>query len=280
MFALIAGRTKLYCALEMCAAGVFSRIPARLDFAGMEEIEDTSSQEDQHVHVNLPRATKKQQAKSKKDSPGPSSTLTRFLGPAGPPSLAAWEDVNRQCPVCQQTGFSSRSLALHVNECLDVGRNPPDAAAAAASGEGDSAGEEEEEEGANGEGNTGIRHTPKTASGSSQRVGKVKVRSSIAAKASGAGSSRDGAKRKMGASGTGSNVGHEQQRRPDKAAGKKAKTQQDRQAGVAEKSGACVCSSAAAAIPYSSIQQDGQWVWVVLKYDAPFVTLVRCVAIR
>lgn len=85
----------------------------------IEEIEDNSSQED------LPTATKastKKRPKRKKEPPAAaSSTLTRFLGPAGPPSLSAWEDVNRRCPVCQQTGFSSRSLALHVNECLDVG---------------------------------------------------------------------------------------------------------------------------------------------------------------
>lgn len=49
-----------------------------------------------------------------------SSTLTRFLGPRGAPSISVWEDANRQCPVCQQSGFSSRSLSLHVNDCLDA----------------------------------------------------------------------------------------------------------------------------------------------------------------
>lgn len=49
----------------------------------------------------------------------PGNLLTRFLGPPAPPSLSAWEDVNRQCPVCQKKGFSSHGLALHVNECLD-----------------------------------------------------------------------------------------------------------------------------------------------------------------
>lgn len=51
----------------------------------------------------------------------PPNTLTRFLSLAGPPFSSAWEDVNRQCPVCQQNGFSSRGLALHVNSCLDTG---------------------------------------------------------------------------------------------------------------------------------------------------------------
>lgn len=97
----------------------------------IEEIDDNSSQE------GCPPATtattkkrSKGKGKSKKEPQSPAvssssstSTLTRFLGPAGPPSLSAWEDVNRQCPVCQQAGFSSRSLALHVNECLDVGSN-------------------------------------------------------------------------------------------------------------------------------------------------------------
>ncbi|CAN0233470.1 unnamed protein product [Ectocarpus sp. 6 AP-2014] len=86
----------------------------------VEEIDDNSSQEANLPPATLALATKKR-TKTKKDSPAvaPSSTLTRFLGPAGPPSRSAWDDVNRQCPVCQQTGFSSRSLALHVNDCLE-----------------------------------------------------------------------------------------------------------------------------------------------------------------
>lgn len=46
-------------------------------------------------------------------------TLTRFLGPFAPPSLAQWKDINRECPVCKRKGFSSRGLEVHVNECLD-----------------------------------------------------------------------------------------------------------------------------------------------------------------
>ncbi|CAB1119346.1 unnamed protein product [Ectocarpus sp. CCAP 1310/34] len=86
----------------------------------VQEIDDNSSQEANLPPATLALATKKR-TKTKKDSPAvaPSSTLTRFLGPAGPPSRSAWDDVNRQCPVCQQTGFSSRSLALHVNDCLE-----------------------------------------------------------------------------------------------------------------------------------------------------------------
>ncbi|CAM9812527.1 unnamed protein product, partial [Ectocarpus sp. 12 AP-2014] len=86
----------------------------------VEEIDDNSSQEANLPPATLASATNKR-TKTKKDPPAvaPSSTLTRFLGPAGPPSRSAWDDVNRQCPVCQQTGFSSRSLALHVNDCLE-----------------------------------------------------------------------------------------------------------------------------------------------------------------
>lgn len=92
----------------------------------IEDIDDNSSQD-----ALCPAATilpaKKRTNKTKKDSKKkpiahPSSTLTRFLGPRGAPSTSVWEDADRQCPVCQQGGFSSRSLALHVNECLD-GRN-------------------------------------------------------------------------------------------------------------------------------------------------------------
>ncbi|CAM9366923.1 unnamed protein product [Scytosiphon promiscuus] len=93
----------------------------------IEEIDDNSSQEARAppAALTLPITKKRAKPKKDKDSPAaaPSTTLTRFLGPAGPPSLSAWEDVNRQCPVCQQTGFSSRSLALHVNNCIDVGQN-------------------------------------------------------------------------------------------------------------------------------------------------------------
>lgn len=85
----------------------------------IEEIDDNSSQEANPAPTALP----KKQAKTKKDAAivPPSISITRFLGPPAPPSRSAWEDVNRQCPVCQQTGFSSRSLAMHVNACLDSG---------------------------------------------------------------------------------------------------------------------------------------------------------------
>lgn len=115
---------------------------------GIEEIDDNSSQEDRPPPTTTTATIKKRpRSKSKnKETHSPaiasvasgSGTLTRFLGPAGPPSLPAWEDVNRQCPVCQQTGFSSRSLALHVNECLDVVSN---AGARAGAGGADEAGE-------------------------------------------------------------------------------------------------------------------------------------------
>lgn len=88
----------------------------------IEEIDDNSSQD-----AICPATTTPFPAKTrKKPKKGPpvlpsSSTLTRFLGPRGTPSVSVWEDENRQCPVCQQSGFSSRSLALHVNGCLDAG---------------------------------------------------------------------------------------------------------------------------------------------------------------
>ena len=86
----------------------------------IEEIDDNSSQ-DAICPATTPLPAKKR-TKTKRNPPTvpPSSTLTRFLGPLGTPSISVWEDANRQCPVCQQSGFSSRSLALHVNNCLDA----------------------------------------------------------------------------------------------------------------------------------------------------------------
>lgn len=84
-----------------------------------EEIDDDSSQEN-HVRATV-GPKKKKSRKDKHALVPPANTLTRFLGPSGSTSSPDWEDVNRQCPVCQQRGFSSRALALHVNECLDVG---------------------------------------------------------------------------------------------------------------------------------------------------------------
>lgn len=55
----------------------------------------------------------------KKNMPSNRVTLTRFLGPSVPPSVAQWNDINRECPVCKRKGFSSRALEVHVNECLD-----------------------------------------------------------------------------------------------------------------------------------------------------------------
>lgn len=85
-----------------------------------EEIEDDPGRE---VNSTTPLPTKKG-ARAKNNTPAvhPSNTLTRFLEPPGPCPLSAWQDFNRQCPVCQQKGFSSRALELHVNECLDVAR--------------------------------------------------------------------------------------------------------------------------------------------------------------
>lgn len=92
----------------------------------IEEIDDNSSQDALSPAATILPA-KKRTNKTRKDNKKnsiapPSSTLTRFLGPRGAPSTSVWEDANRQCPVCQQGGFSSRSLAFHVNDCLD-GRN-------------------------------------------------------------------------------------------------------------------------------------------------------------
>ena len=151
----------------------------------IEEIDDNSSQEG-CPPATIEEATAKKQpkgkskSKSKKEPQSPTvasstSTLTRFLGPAGPPSLSAWEDVNRQCPVCQQAGFSSRSLALHVNDCLDVGSNAgagagAGAEAGATNGEGEAAGAiETAKKGA--VGTCGGRNTP-TAAGSARRISK------------------------------------------------------------------------------------------------------------
>lgn len=96
----------------------------------IEEI-DNSSQEALVPPATTTAVVAKKKRTNKKKSPpavAPPSTLARFLGPAGPPSRSAWEDVNRQCPVCQQTGFSSRSLALHVNDCLDERKSAREAA--------------------------------------------------------------------------------------------------------------------------------------------------------
>lgn len=195
----------------------------------VEEIDDNSSQEANLPPATLALATKKR-AKTK-DSPAvaPSSTLTRFLGPAGPPSRSAWDDVNRQCPVCQQTGFSSRSLALHVNDCLDQGRRAPDAN----DGESAAAGRKEA---AGGVGNPDGRNTAtaKTA------VGK-EASSGITDDVTGSGS-REGNTRRMSREGTpkGKAVhrrGGEQQLRQDKAA-KKAKTLQGGRTIDTEKAGA------------------------------------------
>lgn len=89
----------------------------------MEQIEDTSSQEAENIVQVATTTAKTKQAKTTKDAiPTPSNTLTRFLGPPGCPILSAWEDMNRQCPICQQKGFSSPALALHVNDCLDAAK--------------------------------------------------------------------------------------------------------------------------------------------------------------
>lgn len=144
----------------------------------IEEIDDNSSQEDCPPAPTTATAAKKRpRGKSKKEAQSPAvasstSTLTRFLGPAGPPSLSAWEDVNRQCPVCQQTGFSSRSLALHVNDCLDVGSNAgAGARAVPASDEGEVAGSKETAK--KGVGNAGGRNAPALGSGSGRRAGNA-----------------------------------------------------------------------------------------------------------
>lgn len=87
----------------------------------VEDVEDSSQEAEQ------PIITKKKGKSKKADAlpPPPANTLTRFLAP-GPfaQSVNIWDDVNRQCPVCQQAGFSStQALALHVNSCLDTGAN-------------------------------------------------------------------------------------------------------------------------------------------------------------
>lgn len=84
-----------------------------------EAVGGNSSEESEETRASEPT----RRSKKRKGGTGvmaPSNTLTRFLGPSGPLSRNAWEDVNRQCPVCQRKGFSSRALALHVNDCLDV----------------------------------------------------------------------------------------------------------------------------------------------------------------
>lgn len=93
--------------------------------AHVEEIEDSSSQEAvARSTVTSTTAAKKKSTNRKADGvPAPSNnnTLTRFLA-LGPHSRSAWEDVNRQCPVCQKRGFSTaQALAFHVNSCLDTG---------------------------------------------------------------------------------------------------------------------------------------------------------------
>lgn len=193
----------------------------------VEEIDDNSSQEANLPPATLALATKKR-TKTKKDSPAvaPSSTLTRFLGPAGPPSRSAWDDVNRQCPVCQQTGFSSRSLALHVNDCLERR-----ARADASDGESAAAGRKNA---AGGVGNPDGRNTTTATT-----MGKEA--SSAITDVTGSGS-REGNTRRMSGAGTpkGKAVHHrggEKQVRQDKAA-KKAKTLQGERPIDTERAGA------------------------------------------
>lgn len=220
----------------------------------IEEIDDNCSEE-----VCPPATTvttkKRGNGKSKKESPAvaaASSTLTRFLGPAGPPSLSAWEDVNRQCPVCQQTGFSSRSLALHVNECLDVGRGR-NAGAEAADNEDEATGASARERASRGAGAAGGRNAPTAAS--ARRAGNVGA--SNVSHAAGAGSRQgQGVARKM-----------PQDRRavPSKSkapvsisvgkAAKKAKTQQDRR-------------GTAAAAAAAGRQRPGVWRCGLRIYEA------------
>ena len=107
------------------------------------------------------------------------STLTRFLGPSGPPSRALWEDINRQCPVCQRKGFSSRALALHVNECLDVGLREHD------DGDGASAVREHARTRASGdiqEEITGAGSKPTAGASRAQKAAKVAKRDSVPAR--------------------------------------------------------------------------------------------------
>lgn len=207
----------------------------------IEEIDDNSSQED-CPPATTATTTKRAKGKSKKESPAAastpaSSTLTRFLGPAGPPSLSAWEDVNRQCPVCQQTGFSSRSLSLHVNECLDLGSNAGAAAGApSADDEGEAAGAKERSSRA------GAATSKVPTAGPTRRVGSVGA-GNAASRVAGTGS-RQG---EGGGEGGGEGVARETpQAVPSKSllsetpasnvkAAKKAKTQQDRRGAAAER---------------------------------------------
>lgn len=201
----------------------------------MEEI-DNSSQE-----ANLPHGTTsavpvvtKKRTKTKKNPPAvaPLSTLTRFLGPAGPPSLSAWEDVNRRCPVCQQAGFSSRSLALHVNDCLDVTKK----SARDAASDGESEAVEKIATGvASGVGNVDGRNAPKASSAR----GAGKVGSSNTSTSPGA-ASRKGrtgtVQREAPSNTTTPGCTGEQRLRLDKTA-KKAKVQKNQRAIGSERSG-------------------------------------------
>lgn len=217
------------CFLKLC----FSHLPMPpfLKMMDIEDIDDNSSQDDCPQAKTATATTKKRtKSKSKKESPAASSTLTRFLGPAGPPSFSAWEDVNRQCPVCQQTGFSSRSLALHVNECLDMRSN---AGAVPADGEGEAA-SPKKERASKGAGTTGGRNA--LADGSAQREGNVGTNNE--SHGDGAGN-REGVARKM------PQVVPPKSRTPVRhtKAAKKAKTYQDRPgtAGGRQTPGACMC---------------------------------------
>lgn len=198
----------------------------------IEEIDDNSSQEDCPPATTA--ATKKRaknKNRSKKESPAvASSTLTRFLGPSGPPSLSAWEDVNRQCPVCQQTGFSSRSLALHVNECLDVGSSTGAGARAGAAdceGESEAAGAKETQRVKKGAGTAARTRNAPTAV-STRTVGNAGLSNASHAAGSGSG---EGVARKVPLavpSKSKAPVSNGQ-------AAKKAKTQQDGRGAAAER---------------------------------------------
>lgn len=90
--------------------------------AHIEEMEDSSSQETVAPSTITSIITKKKGASRKGDgAPAPSNnTLTSFLA-SGSHSRSIWEDMNRQCPVCQKSGFSTgQALSLHVNSCLDT----------------------------------------------------------------------------------------------------------------------------------------------------------------
>lgn len=201
----------------------------------IEEIEDNSSQES-----NIPPATttavvtKKKRANNKKNPPAVASpsTLTRFLGPAGPPSRSAWEDVNRQCPVCQQTGFSSRSLALHVNDCLDVKKSAPEAESSDGENEavdGTSTGVESgvrDADGRNAPKGASARGTGKTGSSSTSKAAGTAIRQGHAGIIP----------RELPSNTSRRDCTEEQRLRSEKTA-KKTKVQQDRRARGAEKPG-------------------------------------------